>query len=89
MGLLPSHRGRGIGGQLLRACLAKAALKGLTRIELEARADNAVAIALYHRCGFEHEALKRQAMRFDGAYFDAVQMSLLLPADASAAATPV
>ena len=86
MGLLPKHRGRGIGERLLRACLTKAAVQGLTRIELEARADNAAAIALYRKCGFEHEALKRRAMRFDGVYFDAVQMSLLLAPGAPAAA---
>ena len=78
MGLLASHRGQGIGERLLRACLAKAQAKGLTRITLEARADNAAAIALYRKCGFAHEALMRRAMRFDGVYFDAVQMSLLL-----------
>lgn len=77
MGVLASHRGQGIGEQLLRACLSKAQARGMTRIELEARADNAKAIALYERVGFTHEAVKRNAMRFDGVYYDAVQMSLL------------
>jgi RimJ/RimL family protein N-acetyltransferase len=48
------------------------------RRELEARADNERAIRLYERVGFAHEATKRNAMRFDGVYYDAVQMSLLL-----------
>lgn len=78
MGVLAAHRGRGIGERLLRACLAKAQRQGITRVELEARADNQRAIRLYERVGFEHEALKRQAMRFDGVYYDAVQMSILL-----------
>jgi RimJ/RimL family protein N-acetyltransferase len=38
---------------------------------------NHAAIALYERLGFKHEALKSKAMRFDGVYFDAVQMRLL------------
>ena len=77
MGLLPEYRGRGIGRQLLQACIAKARAKGITRIELEVRADNTRAIGLYKALGFEVEAIKRQAMRFDGVYYDALQMSLL------------
>lgn len=77
MGVLVEHRGRGIGRRLLEACLAKAWAKGLTRIELEVRADNERAIRLYKAAGFTQEAVKRQAMRFDGVYFDALQMSLL------------
>jgi RimJ/RimL family protein N-acetyltransferase len=78
MGALPAYRGRGVGNGLLQACLVKAQAKGITRVELEARADNERAIKLYERVGFKHEAVKRQAMRFDGVYYDAVQMSLLL-----------
>jgi len=75
MGVLATHRGRGIGRRLLAACVTAARAQGISRIELEARADNAAAIALYESAGFAHEALKRRAMRFDGVYFAAVQMS--------------
>lgn len=78
MGVLPAYRGQGLGRQLLQACIDKARAQGLTRIELEARADNLRALRLYEQLGFRHEALKRQALRFHGRYFDAVQMSLLL-----------
>jgi RimJ/RimL family protein N-acetyltransferase len=78
MGIAAGNRGQGIGERLLRACLSKALTKGITRIELEARADNQRAIKLYERVGFRHEAVKRNAMRFDGVYYDAVQMSILL-----------
>jgi putative acetyltransferase len=78
MGVAVACRGQGIGERLLRACLTKALANGITRVELEARADNQRAIRLYERVGFTHEALKRNAMRFDGVYYDAVQMSLLL-----------
>ncbi len=77
MGVLPGYRGLGIGRRLLQACINKATGKGITRIELEARADNERAIRLYESMGFKHEALKRRAMRFDGVYYDAVQMSWL------------
>lgn len=77
MGVLPDYRRRGLGEALLRACIAKAKHKGITRIELAARADNVSAIRLYEKLGFLREALKRNGMRFDGVYFDTVQMSLL------------
>lgn len=81
MGLLPEYRGAGLGEALLRTCIAKAWANGLTRIELEARADNHRAIRLYERVGFEHEALKQRGLRVEGVYFDAVQMRLLKPDD--------
>jgi RimJ/RimL family protein N-acetyltransferase len=74
MGIAAGNRGQGIGERLLRACLSKALTKGITRIELEARADNQRAIKLYERVGFRHEAVKRNAMRFDGVYYDASRM---------------
>ena len=77
MGILPGYRRQGLGHRLLEACIEKAWQKGLTRIELEARADNRAAISLYEKVGFKQEALKVQAMRFDGVYYDAVQMRLL------------
>jgi len=77
MGVHPDYRRQGLGQRLLAACIEKVWRKGLTRIELEARADNHAAVALYQKLGFEHEAIKARAMRFDGVYFDAVQMRLL------------
>ncbi len=77
MGVLPEYRGQGIGRQLLEASIAKAWKKGITRIELEVRADNEHAIKLYEKVGFVHEARKHQAMRFDGVYYDAIQMCLI------------
>jgi putative acetyltransferase len=77
MGVLPEYRGRGIGRRLIDACIAKAWQSGITRIELEARADNERAIHLYERIGFSKESTKKRAMRFDGVYYDAFQMVLL------------
>ena len=77
MGLLPAYRGQGLGEALLRACIAKAWARGLTRIELAARADNLRAIRLYERLGFVHEGVKRRGMRFGTAYHDTVVLGLL------------
>ena len=70
MGVLAQYRGRGIGKLLLLTCIAKARNRGITRVELEARADNVIAIRLYEEIGFVREGRKRNGMRIDGAYFD-------------------
>ena len=77
MGVLAEYRGQGIGKQLLLTCIAKAWVKGLTRIELETRVDNERAIRLYERVGFVHEIRKKNALRYEGVYYDALQMSLV------------
>jgi ribosomal protein S18 acetylase RimI-like enzyme len=79
MGLLPPYRGRGIGEQLFRSCLALAVAAGITRIELEAREDNARALALYRRLGFHTEGVRIHGMRVDGEYVNTVAMALLVP----------
>ena len=77
MGVHPDYRRQGLGRRLLAACIEQAWARGLTRIELEARADNRAAIARYERLGFRIEAVKSHAMRFDDQVFDAEQMRLL------------
>lgn len=77
MGVRAAHRGRGLGERLLRATLQAAEAQGVTRVELQARADNLAAIGLYQKLGFVHEATKPCALRFEEAYIDAVQMRRL------------
>ncbi|NJD08114.1 MAG: GNAT family N-acetyltransferase [Methylococcaceae bacterium] len=81
MGVLPGYRGRGIGTRLVQACLDQAKTQGLSRIELEARADNTAALRLYEKFGFVREAVKPKAMKFEGRYYETVQMGLLLELD--------
>jgi putative acetyltransferase len=57
--------------------MAKAERNGITRIELEVRADNQPAIALYESMGFILEARKRNAMRFQGVYYETLLMARL------------
>lgn len=78
MGLLPAYRGQGLGRALLSTCLAKAGIQGITRVELEVRADNERAIRLYEKCGFATDVVKRQGMCFDGVYYSVLEMSLIL-----------
>ena len=63
MGLLPEFRGQGLGDRLIRQTLAAARALGLNRVELSVRENNAGAIALYKRVGFEIEGLQRNATK--------------------------
>ena len=54
------HQGRGIAGRLLGDLLAVADSEGATHTILEVRADNAAAIALYDRFGFEAISRRRR-----------------------------
>lgn len=78
VGMLASHRGRGLGEALFKACLPLAKQAGITRIELEARSDNEPALRLYRRLGFRHEGTKERGMFVDGEYKDTMAMALLL-----------
>ncbi|MCW6506648.1 GNAT family N-acetyltransferase [Lichenifustis flavocetrariae] len=77
IGVLPAHRGQGIGARLIRACLDETGHLGFTRIELDVHSDNLRAIALYEKMGFNREGLTRDAALIDGVYRDAIVMSLV------------
>ena len=77
MGVQYNYRRQGLGTQLIKATLDHALRRGIYRVTLEARADNINAIRLYERVGFRREALVKAALRFDGVFYDGVQMSLL------------
>jgi ribosomal protein S18 acetylase RimI-like enzyme len=76
--LLPEFRGQGWGGRLMRQTLDRARAFGLHRVELTVREDNANAIALYRKIGFETEGLMRDAIKVDGVCENVVLMALLL-----------
>ena len=59
IGVAPAAQGRGVGTVLLRALVDEAARRGATSLLLEVRADNAAAIRLYTREGFERIAVRR------------------------------
>ena len=79
MGLLAPYRGMGLGTRLLGTTLQRAHAAGLQRAELIVRADNAPAIALYRRFGFELEGTLRDYMRVGGESCDALMMARLAP----------
>jgi [ribosomal protein S18]-alanine N-acetyltransferase len=59
MAVAPSHRGRGLGTQLLTALLEEAARRGQATVSLEVRAGNEVAQRLYERHGFRRTGVRR------------------------------
>lgn len=51
--VLPAHRGGGVGGRLTRALLDACAGRGMTEVRLTVHPENAAAVALYRRLGFD------------------------------------
>ena len=76
MGLLASHRGQGLGRQLLTQTLVRARDRGLERVELSVLHDNAAAYALYKRLGFVVEGRRIHDRKHEGVYRDSILMAV-------------
>ena len=73
-------QGRGVGTRLMAALLDTAdRWLGCLRIELTVFTDNAPAIALYRKFGFEVEGTHRAYALRDGRYVDTLTMARLHP----------
>ena len=73
-------QGQGVGHALMRALISHADdWAGLLRLELTVYADNARAIALYERHGFQHEGVLRGYGLRHGRYVDCLQMARWRP----------
>lgn len=78
MAVHDAFAGRGAGSALMAAVVDLAERWwNIKRLELNVYADNAPAIALYERFGFEREGLFRAYAWRDGAYVDSVAMARL------------
>lgn len=78
MGVRDDWQGRGIGSKLMVAMLDLGFnWLGLRRIEMEVFTDNAPAIALYKKFGFEIEGVHRAWAFRNGEYVDAYSMARL------------
>lgn len=73
----PSHRHRGLGSALVNWLEQPTRIAGIERIRVEARADNARAIAFYGRLGF---VPVRTVSGYYGGTVDAVQLQKQLAA---------
>ena len=81
IGVLPSHRGTGLGARLLTALLHAAADFDCHEVLLEVRVDNAPAQRLYERFGFTSIGVRRGY--YQPGDVDALVMRLELTAPAS------
>ena len=73
------QRGKGFGAAAVRALLQYVRHHlGLRRIYLQVLADNAPAIRLYEKCGFDREGILREHAFKDGVFFDILAMGVLL-----------
>ena len=80
MAVASTHQGKGVGSALMQAlCDYADRWAQVLRLELTVYTDNARAIALYRKFGFEIEGtLKAYAFR-DGVYVDVFTMARLHP----------
>jgi ribosomal protein S18 acetylase RimI-like enzyme len=54
VGVVPAHRGTGVGEALMRGLIAEARSRGVERLWLEVIVENTVALRLYEKLGFAH-----------------------------------
>ncbi len=76
MAVRDDWQGKGIGTALMEAALDLADnWLNLTRVELSVFTENAAAIALYEKFGFEVEGTHRRYAFRNGAYVDSYSMA--------------
>lgn len=78
IGVRSEARGKGAGAALMEAGETWARSVELKRLELEVVADNAPAIALYGKMGFEVEGIKRKSLLIGGNFRNEFLMSKIL-----------
>jgi len=79
MYVAPEHAGRGIGAQLLDACVVAARTDpALEILYLTVTSTNSGAIRLYERAGFVAYGLEPSSMRLGDRTFDKLMMALTL-----------
>ena len=80
MYVAPQARGQGLGARLMQAALDHAwAVLAVRQVNLGVHADNAGAIQLYQRLGFERFGLERAALMVDGRLQDEWHMVCVRP----------
>ena len=76
MAVHDAYQGRGVGSALMKAALDLADnWLQFTRIELTVYTDNAAALALYQKFGFEIEGTHKQFAFRNGAFIDSYSMA--------------
>jgi RimJ/RimL family protein N-acetyltransferase len=76
IGILESHRSKGIATKLFLEMIKHAQNNGLKRIEAHIANSNSKSISLVKKFGFVTEGIKRKAIRINNAYLDEYLMAL-------------
>ena len=76
--VLKEYWGRGIASKLIEYTINYCKSNNLKKIELDVRADNDRAIALYKKFGFEREGEIRNFFYLNGVYYNCYLFGLLL-----------
>jgi ribosomal protein S18 acetylase RimI-like enzyme len=66
LGVTPDQLRHGYGAAMMRAAEAWIIARGMPKLQLMVRADNAAAIGFYEAIGYRTEAVSVLAKRFDG-----------------------
>jgi len=82
MGIKEEFHGRGVGTKLLNELDRWALEQGIHRLELTVMTHNVKALALYEKCGFVVEGVKKDSMCIDGEYIDEYYMGKILKSSA-------
>jgi RimJ/RimL family protein N-acetyltransferase len=77
LGVARSHWGQGVATRMLQTALDWSRAAGLRRVELTVHTSNLRAVAVYLRCGFQVEGVRRSSLLVDGVYVDEYMMSVL------------
>ncbi|MFP3356362.1 GNAT family N-acetyltransferase [Planococcus sp. SIMBA_143] len=77
-GVHSDSRGKGVGKALFSHVISWAKSVRLHRLELTVIAENASAVALYQKMGFEIEGVKRDSLLVNDGYVDEYYMAKLL-----------
>lgn len=76
--LAADARNRGVGTEATRLVVDHVFRElPINRIELEVYAFNARGIAVYEKVGFRREGTRREALRWEGEFVDAITMGIL------------
>ncbi|MGV3464936.1 MAG: GNAT family N-acetyltransferase [Heyndrickxia sp.] len=79
MFVAPETRGQGLGKQLIQELVSKAKQSdGLEQINLTVVSNNLPAKKLYSASGFETYGVERNALKYNGEYFDEDLMVLFI-----------
>ena len=71
----PDQRGRGVGMQLIRHCLAWASRQNVELVKLGVVSTNLAAIRCYSSCGFHVYGVEPKAILHNNVYYDELLMA--------------